>query len=910
MIVAKPPLITGGTNGVIEYSQSGNGSNNGRLRVSVSTPNIGHGPMETRGTNQCYCDTVAVACTTSACPGTGLPPKQLINQRIFHKNGNAMSYTDVPAGTMTYHSTHGHQHVDNWGIYTLRTATANPDPLTWPVVGTGAKLAFCLLDFGSCNDYLGHCVDANGDTIANVDFPNFGLGGGNYSCSQTKQGISVGHTDIYYQYLDGMWIVIPPGTCNGNYYIVVQLDPNNNFQEENENNNVLAVPFTLTKQVPVPNVNVTSPDTVICSGESTTLNATGAASYEWSPSAGLSATTGASVTANPGTTTTYAVNGTTSGCSKSKNITVVVNQSPSVSTSGNVSICEGQSTQLTVSGADNYSWSPATGLNATTGNSVSANPASTTTYTVTGTNLNGCTDAKTIVVTVNANPVVSTSGNVAICEGQSTQINASGADAYEWSPSSGLNATTGNSVTANPASTTTYSVTGTNAAGCTDSETITVTVNPLPDVTASDDASICEGQSTQLTASGADSYSWSPASGLNSTTGNSVTANPSITTAYTVTGTDTNNCINSEIVTVTVNANPSVSYSGLDTAYLENAAPVTLAGSPAGGTFSGTGITGNIFDPAAAGIGGPYAINYAYTDSNGCSGSESKSVVVNPYFSCLVPVNVAASNLTMNSALISWDGAATAPEFRIRYAVAGISPPVYKSKKINGVPHVTSFLLSGLEPGTTYNLWIKSLCVPASAYSAKITFTTIACTLEVPSGLNATDIGTASATLNWQTTSAGTAYTVKYKIIGSATWTYKKQNTPALSMILNNLQSNTTYEWAVKKWCGSSSSAYSSKSNFTTSAPRVSSPENINLTVAALPNPSDGLFAVQFFSQAGTDAVIQVTDVSGRLAEARKVAVREGFSSFEFDFRKKMAGTYFISVLQKDVSHHLKLILR
>ncbi|NNF02534.1 MAG: T9SS type A sorting domain-containing protein, partial [Bacteroidia bacterium] len=118
----------------------------------------------------------------------------------------------------------------------------------------------------------------------NGDFLNWGLGGGNYNCSPTEQGISSGYTDIYYQYLDGMYINIPPGTCNGDYYIVVHLDPYDYFLESNENNNVEAVPITLTQQSPPGGqATITAQGaTDICLGESVNLVANAGTSFFWS----------------------------------------------------------------------------------------------------------------------------------------------------------------------------------------------------------------------------------------------------------------------------------------------------------------------------------------------------------------------------------------------------------------------------------------------------------------------------------------------------------------------------------------------------------------------------------------------------------------------------------------------------
>lgn len=298
-------------NGYTEYPQSGAGTNyasqgpdDGRLRVTASTPNIGHGSFTVRGQDAsgkrafvCGSDTIFNVNATGAftCPNGEPNPKQLIIQRVYQKNGNTMSYTDFWSGSMTYHPSHGHNHVDDWAVMTLRVETSDPNPLNWPIVGEGAKIGFCLMDYGQCGStgstYDGHCRDENryylqGNTMHNSDFPNWNLGGGNYNCSVIEQGISSGWTDVYGKHLDGMWINIPKNTCNGDYWIVLEVDKNNVFMEEDEENNWTAVPVTLTMQNPagtpqVPNVWADG-STNICGDGSVTLTATGGSSFLWS----------------------------------------------------------------------------------------------------------------------------------------------------------------------------------------------------------------------------------------------------------------------------------------------------------------------------------------------------------------------------------------------------------------------------------------------------------------------------------------------------------------------------------------------------------------------------------------------------------------------------------------------------
>ncbi len=222
----------------------------GRYELSVSTPNVGYGPLRVKATNYFLCGTDTIFSTTplQSCQN-GHTPKQLVVQTIYHKNANGtMSSTDRFAGSMTYHPSHGHMHFDDWGVFSIRVEDpSEPNPLNWQLIGDGAKIGFCLMDYGSCNYYTGHCRDDN-DNVLTTNAPNYGLGGGGYSCGLTNQGISCGYTDIYDYSLDGMYVTIPPGVCNGTYKLVVEVDPHNVLLEENDTDNIEVIDITLTKQ--------------------------------------------------------------------------------------------------------------------------------------------------------------------------------------------------------------------------------------------------------------------------------------------------------------------------------------------------------------------------------------------------------------------------------------------------------------------------------------------------------------------------------------------------------------------------------------------------------------------------------------------------------------------------------------
>src|SRR5262249_3744499 len=152
---------------------------------------------------------------------------------------------------------------------------------------------------------------------------------------------------------------------------------------------------------------------------------------------------------------------------------------------------------------------PSTGLSSTTSAVVTASPSSSVTYTVTGTDANGCTNVANTSVALYPIPVIAVNSVAPVCVGQSVILTAIGGNTYSWSPSTGLSSTTDSIVTANPASTTTYTVTGTGTNNCTSSATVTVVINQLPPVSANPTTAICIGKYLSLTASGATTYTWS-----------------------------------------------------------------------------------------------------------------------------------------------------------------------------------------------------------------------------------------------------------------------------------------------------------------------------------------------------------------------------------------------------------------
>lgn len=219
-------------------------------------------------------------------------------------------------------------------------------------------------------------------------------------------------------------------------------------------------------------------------------------------------------------------------------------------------ICVGDSIQLNAVGGISYSWSPSIGLSCTNCPNPWAKPLVTTTYILTSTNNSGCTDNDTITITVNSLPnnSIVANGPTTFCQGGSVTLTGPNNMNWLWLPT---NETTQSIVVSTSG---TYTLIVTNINNCSASAQQTVTVNPLPNVDAGADTNVCYGSTIQLNATGANSFVWTPALGLSCTNCPNPFASPLVNTKYFVTGTDNNNCSNTDSVFVAVKVTPTASF--------------------------------------------------------------------------------------------------------------------------------------------------------------------------------------------------------------------------------------------------------------------------------------------------------------------------------------------------------------
>ena len=325
---------------------------------------------------------------------------------------------------------------------------------------------------------------------------------------------------------------------------------NQNFDSNTKMFFTLAVCSTITPVISYTN---------LCAGQSLSLTASPSytiptSSYNWSgPNAfagsGSSVTIGSASILNQGIySLTLAVN-TCTMPAVTQSVTIT-NFSISVTSA---TVCPGATATLIANGATNYTWTPAFTLSSPNGSVVTGSPVSTTSYTVIGL-ANGCFASQISTITILNNPIISVASE-SMCIGQSASLTANGAISYTWAPPTALSLTTGSVVIGTPSATSSYSVFGESIDGCISFNTTTITVINQPSLSATS-PTICFGETATLSAFGANSYTWSPTFGLNTTSGSIVTCTTYSNSVYSVIG-NLAGCLDTITTSVIVNPLPN-----------------------------------------------------------------------------------------------------------------------------------------------------------------------------------------------------------------------------------------------------------------------------------------------------------------------------------------------------------------
>jgi hypothetical protein len=301
-----------------------------------------------------------------------------------------------------------------------------------------------------------------------------------------------------------------------------------------------------------------------------------------------------SINVAPTSTMQYTVEAFIAGCPTAYDTIGIIVSIPSVSGGMDQATCTGSQLVLHGQGAESYLWD-----NGVT-DSVAFVPAITGPFIVTGTDSAGCTGNDTVNVTVNSLPMVDAGTDYDICYGDSTTLSGQGANMYLWD-----NGVVDN-VPFHPMATSPYILTGTDLNGCVNVDTITVTVNSLPVVSAGADQEICAGSLYTLNGTGANIYVWD-----NGVT-DGVPFVPGIA-AYIVTGTDNNNCSNTDTMMFTLHTISAVIGNGGNTLVTSLTPGITMQWINCSNGTPIAGETNFFYSPSVAG-------NYAVIVTDTASG--------------------------------------------------------------------------------------------------------------------------------------------------------------------------------------------------------------------------------------------------------------------------------------------------
>ena len=308
-------------------------------------------------------------------------------------------------------------------------------------------------------------------------------------------------------------------------------------------------------------------------------------------------------------------------------------------------VCEGNNVTLSGGGASTYVWS-----NGVT-DAISFIPTSNTTYTVTGTDANGCSKTATTSVVVNALPIVTAASSAtAVCAGQTITLTANGATNYTWT--NGPNTST---YTVNPLTNATYTVEGLDNNNCFNASSITISVTANPTVSAiASSTAICAGQTVTLTAHGASTYTWLPSGSI---LANEIVA-PTANTTYSLSGIS-NGCSGNANVQIIVNQLPTISVSTSNSLICVGES-VVLMGSSSASTYSWS----NGASTMSISVSPTTTTVYSVTVTDGlCNNSSSVTQSV----SACTSLNELSSNNSINiypnpfneSFNLSWDSSLT-----------------------------------------------------------------------------------------------------------------------------------------------------------------------------------------------------------------------------------------------------------
>jgi hypothetical protein len=696
-----------------------------------------------------------------------------------------------------------------------------------------------------------------------------------------------------------------------------------------ENDPLKAISSSSFTVIPV-NITINPMNPVICTASPIipTLSATGASTYSWSPSTGLSATSGASVVANPSATTAYTVLGTdVNGCVGRALTSVIVDSGPSnitIYTAANQSYCAGNVNGLfSATGALSFEWSPSTNVNPIYATPPLQNfqlkPTVTTVYSVVGRTQNGCSNQASVsqltinvfpVPTVSISPLSST-----ICSGNpiTFTLSGSGATNYTWTTNgSVINSSPNNTLTVTPTiNGQTYQVQASNGI-CNGSSTALATVslsaNPPSLNSTLTPTALCSGATFSYIPSSVTAgatFAWTRAAivGISQSAGNgsgsisevltNTTSSPiNVTYIYVTSANGCNNGASPQSVIVTVNPSTKI-----------NSQPLALQNICSGSSLSplsvsatGTGTltyqwyskltptsTGSVISDATTNIYMPLSMVgtiYYYVVVSGSCGSVTSN-------DSQVTVNPATITITPSSASICANGSIT-------LTASGMGNYTWSpssSLSASSGASVTAYPISTTVYTVTGNL---NGCIGTK--NVRVNVTSATASISAPNGTNACTgnvilTANAAATYLWSTGET----TQSIYPFGAGVYTVTTYNGSCQSTASITIERNP-------QRCQIARVAMDpvTPSNQDLDEPTVSK-------FTTYPNPAEDRITVALPNKVIETTPIVLYDINGKVVASQSLTI--GQWKTEIDLQHLNEGVYIIRVLNGDTLSSAKVIV-
>lgn len=251
------------------------------------------------------------------------------------------------------------------------------------------------------------------------------------------------------------------------------------------------------------------------------------------------------------------VNFSSALCDATATYTFQFRDPPTAFAGEDTTICPDTELALNGEGGVSLSWLPHPTLSDTSVANPIVIPLNLTAYYLRVVDQFGCVGFDTVVVDLNPPTPANAGVDASICQGETTQLRASGGVTYQWDNELSLSDPTIANPIASPGITTSYAVEVTDVRGCSRIDTVEVEVRPVPRADAGEDLAICAGETIDIIGGGGLIYEWMPARGLSSTTISNPIFQGNATTTYVLTVTNDVGCSSKDTMTVSVNPLPA-----------------------------------------------------------------------------------------------------------------------------------------------------------------------------------------------------------------------------------------------------------------------------------------------------------------------------------------------------------------